>query len=73
MAQRGYITTEAAELFATHGPTHNAPQPWMFTSAPTEQRWREQLAGQTRLTITAAEALVAVAAAWAAASEGADQ
>ena len=32
----------------------------MFTSAPTESRWQAQLAGQTRLTVTAAEALQVV-------------
>lgn len=73
LAERGHITPHAAELFAAHGPTRNVPQPWLFTKAPTEDQWREQLAGQTRLTITAAEALDAVAAAWVAAQAGADQ
>lgn len=40
----------------------------MFTSAPTEERWQAQLAGQTRLTVSAAEALHVVADAWARAS-----
>jgi predicted nucleotidyltransferase component of viral defense system len=73
MAQHGYITTEAAELFAAHGPTHNTPQPWMFSKAPSEDRWRQQLAGQTRLTVTAAEALDAVAAAWSRTQTGIDR
>jgi predicted nucleotidyltransferase component of viral defense system len=68
LAERGEITKRAAELFIAHGPIGNAPQPWMFTSAPTEERWLAQLAGQTRLTVSAAEALHAVADAWARAS-----
>lgn len=56
LAERGEITKRAAELFLAHGPIGTAPQPWMFTSAPTEERWRAQLAGQTRLTVSAAEA-----------------
>jgi predicted nucleotidyltransferase component of viral defense system len=65
LAQRGEITKRAAELFIAHGPIGNAPQPWMFASAPTEQRWQAQLAGQTRLTVSAAEARQVVADAWA--------
>lgn len=68
LAQRGHITAHAAELFATHGPIGKPPQPWMFTTAPTDQRWHDQLAAQTRLTITAEEALRAVALAWASVS-----
>lgn len=70
LAQRGDITADAAALFVAHGPTRAAPQPWMFTKPPSEDRWREQLGGQTRLTVTAAEALAEVAAAWAATQEG---
>jgi predicted nucleotidyltransferase component of viral defense system len=68
LAQRGEITKRATELFIAHGPTGNAPQPWTFTSAPTEERWQAQLAGQTRLTVSAAEALQVVSDAWARAS-----
>lgn len=73
LAQHGHITKAAADLFIAHGPTNGTPQPWMFTSAPSEDRWSEQLAGQTRLTVTAAQALDTVAAAWAPMQEGADQ
>jgi hypothetical protein len=66
LAQHGHLTADAAAHFAAHGPTRNAPQPWMFTKAPSEDRWRQQLAGQTRLIVTAAQALTEVAAAWAA-------
>jgi len=68
LAEQGEITKRAAELFVAHGPIGNTPQPWMFTSAPTKKRWEAQLAGQTRLTLGAAEALQVVADAWARAS-----
>lgn len=71
LAQHGHITRAAGDLFIAHGPTNGAPQPWMFTSAPSEDRWRQRLAGQTRLTVTAAKALRVVAVAWADAWDGA--
>lgn len=36
----------------------------MFDRAPTDAEWRAQLAGQTCLTVTAAEAVAAVREAW---------
>ncbi|MEP6599390.1 MAG: nucleotidyl transferase AbiEii/AbiGii toxin family protein, partial [Actinomycetota bacterium] len=70
LARRGMITAEAAELFVAHGPIGSPPQPWMFTSPPSEARWREQLANQTRLTVTAVEAMKVVAHAWNQAQDG---
>ena len=63
----GALTAESAALFATHGPTSSSPRSWMFKGAPSAAEWQAQLAGQTRLTVTAAEALEAVRSAWAAA------
>ena len=63
----GALTAESAVLFATHGPTSSPPRSWMFKAAPSAAEWQAQLAGQTRLTVTAAEALEAVRSAWAAA------
>lgn len=63
----GALTAESAAQFATHGPTSSPPRSWMFKSAPSAAEWQAQLAGQTRLTVTAAEALEAVRSAWAAA------
>jgi len=60
------LNADAAALFAQHGPTSHPPRSWMFNHAPTATEWRSQLAGQTRLTVTAPEALAAVRAAWAA-------
>ena len=65
LAIEGRLTAEAAELFAKHGTTGAPPRAFMFTKAPPERVWREQLAGQTRLTVTAAGALAAVRTAWA--------
>lgn len=65
-AVAGALTSSAAELFATHtglGP----PQDHMFSRAPGERDWQEQLSGQTRLTVSAEEALQVVRASWAAA------
>jgi len=63
----GALNAESAALFATHGPTSSPPRSWMFKRAPSAAEWQAQLAGQTRLTVTAAEALEAVRTAWAAA------
>lgn len=60
------LTRSAGQLFATHtglGP----PQDHMFSRVPAEHDWQEQLSGQTRLTVTAEDALQAVRSAWAAA------
>ncbi len=65
----GALNAEAAALFATHGPTNSQPRSWMFDRGPSPAQWQAQLAGQTRLTVTADDALNAVRAAWAAATE----
>ncbi|PRC62595.1 hypothetical protein C6A85_02240, partial [Mycobacterium sp. ITM-2017-0098] len=54
----------AAALFRRYGPTNRAPTLRMFDRAPSDAEWQAQLAGQTRLTVTAAEALGAVREAW---------
>ncbi|MGZ4556319.1 MAG: nucleotidyl transferase AbiEii/AbiGii toxin family protein [Mycobacteriaceae bacterium] len=63
----GALNAESAALFATHGPTSSPPRSWMFKRAPSAVQWQAQLAGQTRLTVSAADALEAVRTAWAAA------
>jgi hypothetical protein len=60
----GALNNESARLFAKHGPTNGPPQPWMFHQAPTAAEWQTQLVAQTRLTITADEALRAVRETW---------
>lgn len=66
LANIGALTADAADLFAHSGPTSGLPQPWMFIRAPEQGSWRDQLAGQTRLHVTAQEALDVVRLAWAA-------
>jgi hypothetical protein len=63
----GRVDDDEPALFATHGPTSSPPQSWMFKRAPSAMEWQAQLAGQTLLTVSAAEALEAVRTAWAAA------
>jgi hypothetical protein len=53
------LNAESAALFATYGPTSSPPRSWMFKRSPSAAEWQAQLAGQTRLTVTAAEALEA--------------
>jgi Nucleotidyl transferase AbiEii toxin, Type IV TA system len=65
LAAERHFTAEAAELFAQHGTTGCPPREFMFTKAPPESVWRDQLAGQTRLQVTGPEALAVVRAAWA--------
>ena len=64
LSRVGAIDADAAVLFRRYGPTNKAPAQHMFDRAPTDAEWRAQLAGQTRLNVSAAEALVAVREAW---------
>jgi len=61
----GALTIEAATSFARYGPTGRAPRPFMFTTAPSERSWRASLSGQTRLDVTAEQAIRAVRQGWA--------
>ena len=72
LAALGAIDREAAELYRRHGPTNRTPSPQLFLAPPTDSVWQAQLAGQTRLAVSAQEALLAVRAAWRAASETQD-
>ncbi|KAA1431435.1 nucleotidyl transferase AbiEii/AbiGii toxin family protein [Mycolicibacter arupensis] len=60
----GAIDADAAALFRRHGPTNKNPEPHMFTRAPADAQWHAQLAGQTRLSVSATEALKIVREAW---------
>lgn len=64
LARLGALDEQAAELFATLGPTGHAPQPSMFADAPTAETWTIELGGQTRLAVGPEEALAAVRDAW---------
>lgn len=63
--QIGAINAEAESLYRRYGPTNKPPAPHDFTKGPTDAEWQYQLAGQTRLTVSARDALRAVREAWA--------
>ncbi|MFC0452810.1 hypothetical protein [Rhodococcus jostii] len=60
----GAINPDAAALFRKYGPTGKNPGDYAFIRPPTDGEWQSQLAGQTRLTVTATEALHTVRTAW---------
>lgn len=62
--QIGALSAEAAHLFARYGTTGGPPLAFMFDTAPTQRSWRASLGGQTRLTVTAEQALHAVRDGW---------
>jgi predicted nucleotidyltransferase component of viral defense system len=64
LARVNGIDSEAAQLFVRHGPTNRPPAPSIFEKAPDETSWQRDLSGQTRLTVSAAEAMEAVRWAW---------
>lgn len=64
LANLGAMGTSAWELFRRLGPTGGPPMAWMFDLAPAEEAWRNQLSGQTRLTVSAADALRVVRDSW---------
>jgi predicted nucleotidyltransferase component of viral defense system len=65
LARAGHINAEAAELFKRYGPTGAYPERWLFPrQAPTEQHWKDALAHQCRLRVTAAEAYGTVVQEW---------
>ena len=64
LAAVGAYTSEAAELFSRLGIFTSPPTDSTLPAAPTEEIWLRDLAHQTRLNITAAEARGAVLQAW---------
>lgn len=64
LAESGAINSEAADLFIRYGPMTNPPDERIFSAAPDETVWRRDLGSQTRLNVTAKEALAAVRTAW---------
>jgi hypothetical protein len=61
------VDSEAAILFAKHGPTNKPPSKTLFVRPPEEVVWRRDLSSQTRLQVSAADALAVVRRAWQAA------
>jgi predicted nucleotidyltransferase component of viral defense system len=65
LSRIGAIDAAASELYRRFGPTNQPPAEHLFKKAPSDAQWHTQLAGQTRLTIAAAEALATVRDSWA--------
>ncbi|MEC3913430.1 nucleotidyl transferase AbiEii/AbiGii toxin family protein [Nocardia sp. CDC160] len=66
----GAINGDAGTLYRRYGPTNRLPTPQLFDHAPNEDDWNAQLAGQTRLMISAEIALAAVRDAWERVAQG---
>ncbi|WP_264296022.1 nucleotidyl transferase AbiEii/AbiGii toxin family protein [Mycolicibacterium baixiangningiae] len=64
LGELGAIGADAAALYRRYGPTRRAPGLYLFNRAPSNAQWQAQLAGQTRLTVSATEALKVVREAW---------
>ena len=64
MSEGELIDADALEVFARCGPQGRPPASWVFKTAPDETAWRRALGHQTRLRVTAAEALDSVREAW---------
>jgi predicted nucleotidyltransferase component of viral defense system len=71
LSEIGAIDETALQLFQKFGPTNRPPGDYIFENPPSDAAWESQLAGQTRLTITAPEALAIVRQAWARAARAA--
>ncbi|QWF81525.1 nucleotidyl transferase AbiEii/AbiGii toxin family protein [Amycolatopsis sp. CA-230715] len=65
LAGLGALDQGAGALFKRFGPVNRVPGPELFATGVDEERWRRELSGQTRLTVTAEEARLTVAGAWA--------
>lgn len=59
------IDAAALGLYRRFGPTNQPPGHYVFGTPPSDAEWQSQLAGQTRLTVGAADALAVVRGAWA--------
>lgn len=65
LVERGHVDAEALRIFVRKGPTGRPPGEWVFEAGPTPEEWRLALGHQTRLRVTASDALRSVRAAWA--------
>lgn len=65
LSRIGAIDETALHLFQKFGATNRPPGDYIFESPPSNAAWQTQLAGQTRLTITAPDALAIVRESWA--------
>lgn len=70
LAERGHVDATAVEVFVSRGPTARPPGAWVFDTDLDEATWRRALGHQTRLRVSAMQALDAVRAAWRRAASG---
>ncbi len=68
LAERALIDGRALDVFTRCGPQGRPPADWVFDDAPDDMAWRRALGHQTRLRVSAAEALDSVREAWRAAA-----
>ena len=69
LSELGAIDAAAASTYRRDGPTNRPPAAYLFTRAPSDTQWQAQLAGQTRITVSAQTALEAVRETWRRATE----
>lgn len=65
LADAGAVDADALDLYRRLGPTNRAPAPRLFEHWPQEALWQRDLASQTQLRRTAAQAAAAAGRAWA--------
>lgn len=70
LGERDLIDAAAVQVFVRNGPHGSPPAGWVFDEPLDEVAWRRALGHQTRLRVTAAEALAAVRDAWRSAESG---
>jgi hypothetical protein len=73
LAEQGWVDAEAAGVFLRHGQFAHRPDEWIFATPPSEAHWHDALAHQTRLGLSASEALVRVRDAWRSAFSSRDE
>ena len=66
LARRGHITQAAVQCVRRYGSTSTPPAVRDLGEPPTEAAWQQALAHQTRLELTATEALTTFKSSWAA-------
>lgn len=64
LAVKGLVDDAANQAFIVHGPFAQPPPAWVFARRVDEVAWRRALSHQTRLDVSAAEALQLVRESW---------
>jgi hypothetical protein len=64
MSERGLIGPSALRVFLTHGPFGKPPSAWLFDRVLDEGSWTRDLGHQTKLHVSAQEAMAVVRNAW---------